>query len=66
MKLLIKTLTRLFSFLNGDIFNTKFAIVYVNADVTEKSVGLMILVFNVLYLIRFMIKAILMTDHYFQ
>jgi len=66
LKLLKETLTKLFLFISGDSFNTKCATVYVNADITEKSVGLMVLVFNVLYLIRFMIKAILMTDHCFQ
>jgi hypothetical protein len=59
-----RNLTKLFLFLSGDSFNTKCATVYIKADITDKSVGLMILVFNVLYLIRFMIKAALMTDHY--
>ena len=58
MKLLKEAVLKLFLFLSGDSFNTNCATVYVNADITEKSVGLMVLVFNVLYLIRFLIKAI--------
>jgi hypothetical protein len=66
LKLLKETLTKVFLFLSGDIFNTNCATVYVNADITEKSVGLIVIMFNVLYLIQFVIQAILMTNHYFQ
>jgi hypothetical protein len=51
LKLLKEAVPKLF-LLSGDSFNTNCATVYVKADITGKSVGLMVLAFNVLHLIR--------------